>query len=561
MRAILPALVLALAAAGPAHGRAAAGGQEGRELARIEVTVTSAVGRSVFLDRGSDDGLVPGDRVRLLPHGRAALEAEVRSVARASARAELVLDEVVEPGTPGEVLVPAERLRALEEQRAAPAPPAVPEHPPWTAPPESWSSEVPLLAPPAAPAAAERELEMGGSTFLQLDGTLDREGDSSREAFARSGADVYWENPFGRGGRLDLDVELVHRSVSFDDQSEDESQTRLRLQRFSYLWGGTREAPRSWEIGRFLQRGFPEFGLLDGVELAQRFGIAHRVGLTAGYLPEHDLELSTGEDAQLAAYVRRDVVDGGGLGWGLGFQKTWHEGTADRDLLAATLDWWPGRTFTLHASALADWYTSDERVKPSGLELTELHVFGNWRASARGGASVNLDHVRVPDVMRNELPSAVDPALLDGEFQRGGVRVWRDVGDALRLSVRGDLWRNDGDSGEGGELRADWRDLLWERGRVSATVFANQGDLRDIAGVRLGLDRDTELGFWSVSWDAAQSSQEGFAGADEDILQQSVRAGWERSFGRSWSLSVHVEQLFGDAQDATTLGFYLQRRL
>ncbi|MBI5364773.1 MAG: hypothetical protein HZA53_16475, partial [Planctomycetes bacterium] len=133
-----------------------------QDFASIEGKVTSISGASIYVDRGRDDHVEVGDRVRLYPPGVTSVEGTIRSVAKNSARLELDPGSAaVVEGARIEVLVPRERLAkptppVKPPDAAAPAPPPVqpkpdagaevppmppPVHPPRTQPPENWAAD------------------------------------------------------------------------------------------------------------------------------------------------------------------------------------------------------------------------------------------------------------------------------------------------------------------------------------------------------------------------------------------------------------------------------------
>lgn len=532
----------------------AAPAQQDDEHVAVPCTVTGVAGASVFVDVGSDDGLEPGDRVRIEPVGRPVVIAAVRAVSSASARLELESGGPVDVGDSGSVFVPRARLARGDEQRAATG--AVPAHPPWTHPPESWSSDQPLLAPSTS--AREREATRRGSLFAQFDATFDREGGDSTSTFARTGLDAEWWNQLGRGETIEFDGEIVARSFETDVDSDDE--TRLRLQRLSYSEGGDREQATRWQAGRFLQTGFVEFGLLDGVEVTRRVSGPWHVGASLGLLPEPTFELGSGDDTQIALFARRERTTSTGIAYGIGYQKSFHHGDADRDLLALDADWAPTRTFTLHSNALVDFYTSNERAKSAGLELTELHLFGNWRVTPRTSVFLSHDRTRLPDVVRAGFEDLPIDVLTSERFERTGARVQHRVTDSLRVSARADLWRNENDDGAGAEVRGDWSGLPWHGANFGAALFTNEGSFTDVTGVRFVFDQYTSVGSWRLAWEVSQNAITSAVVGDDSLLEQSLRASWDHGFGKN-SVSLYLEQFFGDGQDATSLGLYLRRGL
>jgi hypothetical protein len=170
------------------------------EPVKVPVRVVSVRQGSVFLDVGRDAGLRAGDRLRLQPAGGSEVEVLVLAVSAEQARVSLPegADALrVTVGTPGVAWVPPERL-------AGAAPAADAAHPGWTAPPEDWSQDLPLLAPARAIPSSERDTDLRGLAFLSFDQTLADSGDRS---LLRGGVDLEAHNLFGRGGVLQLDVE------------------------------------------------------------------------------------------------------------------------------------------------------------------------------------------------------------------------------------------------------------------------------------------------------------------------------------------------------------------
>jgi protein involved in polysaccharide export with SLBB domain len=549
-----PPLALDAVASAAEASSASAATQQDDEHVAVPCTVTGVAGASVFVDVGSDDGLEPGDRVRIEPVGRPAVIAAVRAVSSGSARLEIESGGPVDVGDTGNVFVPRARFAALEQRAAASG--DVPAHPPWTHPPEEWSSDKPLLAPSTS--AKEREATRKGSLFAQFDATFDREGGDSTSTFARTGLDAEWWNQLGRGETIEFDGEIVARAFDTDADSDDE--TRLRLQRLSYSEGGDREQATRWQAGRFLQSGFVEFGLLDGVEVTRRVSGPWHVGASLGLLPEPTFELGSGDDLQIAFFARRERTTSTGIAYGIGYQKSFHHGDADRDLLALDADWAPTKAFTLHSNALVDFYTSDERAKSAGLELTELHLFGNWRVNPRTNVSLSHDRTRLPDVLRAGFEDLPADVLASERFERTGARVQHRFTDDFRLSARADLWRNEYDDGAGGELRGDWKGLPWQGANFAAALFTNEGSFTDVTGVRFVFDQYTSVGSWRLAWEIAQSALSSAVVGDDTLLEQSLRASWDHGFGRT-SVSLYLEQFFGDGQDATSLGLYVRRGL
>src|SRR5690606_29464068 len=215
----------------------------------------------VVVDRGERDALQPGDTVFLHPRDGDTLQGRVRAVAPRRAEVDLIGARALPPvGTAGVVLVPVERL---EKPARAPAP-ALPPRPPWENEDAEHTPDQPLLAGVDVLHPEQRPLRVGGRYYLYSEHTTYSDDDRS-DRFTRAGFDVFWENPFGEGGLLEFDGELNARRAELPDL-DDEDRGKGRLDRLSYTWGGTRFEAQRHQVGRFLQRGLPEFGVLDGWE-------------------------------------------------------------------------------------------------------------------------------------------------------------------------------------------------------------------------------------------------------------------------------------------------------
>lgn len=527
-----------------ADGELAEQGEQAPDL-RIEARVTARVTDGFFIDAGSDDGLQPGDTGFAFPPGRARVPFEIRSVSRTVARAEpSVPGAIVTVDTRVELVIPANRL--------------VPEGDglPWSATPEEWDTERPLLAPATSVPPDEREQRLFGRLYTSFDTSFDREGEDREYGLGRLGGDLRLENPFGRGGTLEFDAEIWQRSADLGSSS-DEDVTRLRVDRLSYRTGGTRTRPDGLQLGRFLQGGFSEFGLLDGAEFMRRTEAGNVWGASLGMMPVNDAELSTGDDLQTAVFFRHMALEADEAEWGVGYQKTWHRGHPDRDLVVGDAQWRPSSDWSLSASAWVDVYTSGDEFKSSGAELTDLRANANWRASADGGVNLSVSRTRFPELERAEL--TLTPELADDTVTRAGLGVWRNVTEAVRLSGRYDRWGDDDDDGDGGELRVGVRDVLYSAGEVALALFATEGSFSSLEGVRLQANRLTSSGYFDLTWELAEHAQDGFFGSQSELVQQALRLAWDTNLG-AWDLSLSGEQRFGDEQDSYSLGFFLQRR-
>jgi hypothetical protein len=530
--------------------------QQGDPFRRVEVHVTAVSENTILIDRGSADGIAIGDALRLMPLGRPVIEGVIRSVSLSSSRALLEgdLDEELVAGLSGEVLVPVERGAAQSQTGDAPA------HPPWKAPVEDWDPGQPLLAATEPREPDERPTLITGRYFLQSRHTWDSTGESDRRYLhARTGVQLNAENPFQQGGAMRFDGEILGRTADLAYRANEE-ELYLRPRWLSYTWGGRRTEPQRVELGRFQQHEFPEFGVLDGVEYGHRFGGGDRIAASVGYMPELDAEMRSGTDLQAAASYRFVSGPAEDYSAGVGYQKTWHEGEADRDLLIAQGDAHFTDSLSVFGTAWIDYYDSGDEIKSPGFELTQLQAHGRYAFGSDGGVGLHLSHVRWPELKRLEFTPQLPSLILDSRVTRLGLNGWTRVSSAIRLSGRVDRWEDETDDGGSFDLRADGTDLLWERGNLGLGIFHSVGAFTTATGMRLSASHFFAPSFLRIDWESANYDQETTLDGTIGLLQHALRANWDTTFGNGWNLSLSGESRFGDEQKSYGLGFFLQKR-
>jgi hypothetical protein len=531
-------LVAAVVASVPALGA-----QQQAPLRRVEARVSALSGNSVHLDQGSDAGIEPGDRVRATPTGGAPVELIVRAATRQSARCEFVGGPaLLDVGALVEVFVPEDRTSGGGAL-------------PWRYAEEGWNTNLPLLAPVQGVMPSERERTWTGRLFQSADWTTDRAGAEQDYLFARTGLGLRVDNVGGRGDQFGFDGELFHRFASIDGQDE-ESTVRGRIDRLSWRFDDSRERSQRLELGRFLSSEMPQLGVIDGVEFVQRTESGARYGASVGLLPAWNSTLSTGDDVQAALFYRTFAGAEQQFTAGAAVQKTWHEGKADRDLVVGDFSWRASESWRFSGATSIDIYGGDEAPKSSGAELTELHLAAFWSPKASHAATLTYSHIAWPLLLRDELPPITAATLADGVVDRVALSAWRDLTKRVRLWGRLDQWRDEDQSGGGGEVRVSWRDLVVDSSEVSAALFTGAGQVVDVNGARVGWRQWGGWGAWFATFELAKQD----LGAGGEVDANVLRGGWDGSLGRDWMLSLHADLRTGDEQDALTLGFLLQRR-
>lgn len=545
------------------------GAQEG--TVTLELRVGSSDRGWALVDRGSSDGLLKGDLVTFLPREGGTYTGTIVELEERAARVELQDRAFVPaPGTRGKVLLPAARVERRPAKRVRPAPrrPAGESAPPpgdgaspargepvFENQDEAWQEGDPLLARVRPVRPEERGASLHGRSYAILDATRASEDDRS-DLFARVGGSLLVENPFGGGGRLQADGEWNYRSVVVPDNDDDHDQ-ELRVDRLSYAWGGTRFAPEGWEVGRFLQGGMVEFGVLDGAEWIARRRNGSSFGASIGFMPEPDPDFQSGSDFQVAAFYRWVADESERLSASAGYQKTFHDGAADRDLVVASLRRLPREGWTFTGTAWIDLYTDGDDQKDT-LGLTQLYLTTGQRFE--GGSTVDFvfRHQEFPQLDRDEFLPVDDGQLADDHHERLAVTSRLQLGRDTRLLTSLGGWVDEDEGGGDAEFGFLLRDFLFDQGFADIVGFGTKGRFETSLGGRLSTGRYLESGRWAVDYEFSQNRLDGFTSANDDLPQHRLRFSRDHSWN-DWDLSWRIEGLLYDDENALTVGLYLQR--
>ena len=545
-------------------------GEEDEIRVPVDMRVSaSGPGAQVTVDRGTSDGLRPGDQVLFRPRQGGTYRGAVRDAGERSSVVELFDPAFVpEPGTRGEALVPASRLarprpptdltgEGGEEDPADPAP-QVPEHPPWENQDEEWTPGQPLLARVMAVRPEDRAKIYSGRLYLIGDTTWTTEDDRS-DFLLRAGTDLEVENPFGLGGH-------AHFAGEFDDFTfkspdlDDDDETVFRVDRLSYAWGGTRFEPNRVEGGRFLQHGMPEFGFLDGVEWTRRRANGHRWGASLGYMPELDIDFSTGDDFQLAAFYEWVVEGRNDLSLAAGLQKTWHNGSPDRDLFVARFDYLPREGWDLRATTWVDFYDSGDDLKDSSVEVTQALVSTGRHWKSGSGVELTYRRLRFPELKREGdfLPPTLSE-LADNRYDRLAFSGWWKLGEDSRLRGVVGVWDDEDEKGGDVETGIDWTDVWAQGDRADVTVFTTRGAFSVDGGVRLGYGRAVDQGRWDLFYEVADRHQNEFSHESDDLWEHALRGSNTWYLGQGWDVSLDGEVRYIDEEIGLSATLYVQK--
>ena len=543
-----------------------------QETEEVAARVTSTVaGTGIVIDRGAFDGLKVSDRVEFIVRGGIP---QFGTVVEVEARSAVVRPEdpafEPSPGVRATIDVPTERFDEPTETVLAPVrsdtKPSAPDGLPpssWENSDEDWTFEMPLLAEVKAVHPKTRPMSMTGRSYLSWNRIIDTE-DGRGDSFLRAGGGVQAENPFGRGGLLHFDAEWNARKAQIPGMN-DESDRTLRLDRLSYTSGGHRHDQSSWRAGRFLQTGVPEFGLLDGASISRRRENGDSYGGSVGFLPEPDKDQQSFEDFQLAGWYRWVADEREKLTVTTGYQKTWHNGSRDRDLIVSRLQYTPDEGWNIFSTLWVDLYGSGDDVKSSGPELTYMIFDASRAIDDRSGVDVEFRHQTYPELRRNDFPPVALAQIDDARVDRLSATYWRWLrprsSDSLPMRGYARLggWFDEEDEGGDAEVGFELHEAFTDGGRFHLAGFTSAGKFSSMIGGRARYGVYGPKQSWSVQYEIRTNDIEGFDSDRDDLVQHRARGSYEffRASGISASFSALVQ--LQDREDQLFLGFFFQR--
>ncbi len=547
-------------------------GVEGEQTLRLHVSSTGDDG-SVLISKGEDDGLAtgdsilfrprivvvidpegadgmtPGDRVLLHPQEDTEYQGTVTEISKRTARVTMTMTSYVPaPGSRGIAVIPGDRV-ILEREDSS--------DDDWGYEDDPWSPGMPLLAQVKPVRPEERGMQISGRYYLSADLNLTTVRSQS-DTFVRAGTDLRVENPLGKGGALRFDGEINFRSEE-DRQERDEDDLDFRLDRLSYAIGGTRFSPQRWEIGRFLQYGMPEFGLLDGVEYVRRRENGDRFGASLGYLPEPDGNQKTGDDLAVSIFYEYVADDAEEFTFGAGFQKTFHDAKRDRDLLVTKLRYLPAEGWDFNGTVWVDFYTNSDRAKDSDVEITQAYLSSSRTWSSGRGIDIGYRRVRFPELLRREFTPITLRALAKNHYDRIWASFFSWATDRHRIHGEVGAFTDEDESGGDGEFGIETRDIFFKDSLTDVTIFGGKSPFETLLGGRASLGHSYDGGRWNLIYEIADHDWQHFSENRNDLLQHRLRGELDLYFESSLTLSFYGQGSFFDDDQLLSLGFFLQK--
>jgi hypothetical protein len=355
-----------------------------------------------------------------------------------------------------------------------------------------------------------------------------------------------------------VDAEWNYRTTHLPDQN-DEDELIGRLDRLSYVRGGDRFDPDRREYGRFLQHGMPEFGVLDGYEFGRHNSDGEYSGWSVGLMPEPNAEQQTGEDAQIAFNRRWTFGDFEGVSVDTGYQKTFHKGKSDRDLIVAKFVRLPRDDWDFYGTAWVDLYSSRDDVKGSGAELTQLLLSTNRHYPGGSGLGLTYSSFRFPELRRKEFAPLDAAELADDETQRLWIDAWKPTSSDTRLTGRVGTWRDEDETGGDFEAGLEVEDWVLDRSLATLTLFGTNGKFSDAGGVRVAYSLYTATGHWDLFSEVSRRRQDNFTSDLQDLPLYRLRLSHGFRMPRGWDVNLYAEGKSWQEEHAVSVGFYMQR--
>jgi hypothetical protein len=281
------------------------------------------------------------------------------------------------------------------------------------------------------------------------------------------------------------------------------------------------------------------------------------VGGGAYPLPNHELE--TGEDLGFHGFIGFQSNKDHALSTMLAYQKTWHQSDMDRDLVLARVNVRPTSAVRLYGSVKADIHTSDDTLEDSSVEISQAWFQAHIVPDNKKGLTLSYSHYSWPELLRDEYQSLPDDLISDGYVERGSVSGWVRIRDHFRVSVRGNVWFDQDNTGGGGEAGFDWTDIKNHGTSLYSAVSYTQGTFNNGIGGRMEVRQRVKSLDVYGGYQVFQYQQDSIISGSQDFVRHTARAGLGWTHG-TWYHSVNSDYYFGDGENSVSLMFYTEWR-
>jgi hypothetical protein len=564
-----------LSAAWAGDGKPAA--QQDPSVEPIDVRVMFSSPGTLVVDRGSVDLVQVGDEATLDLKDGTKRRGSVTKVDERSSTVKLEDRSAVVPtGSRGHVAIPKARRNppkktpppAEPKSNPAPVPAPVPtdapkpeaapakapqDHPDWSNTDKSWTKGMPLLTelPPVRP--DQRTPTISGHLDSSAQYVHSANGGSS-DSFVRVGGEVTAENLFGDGGTLHVEGDAY-------DRAEVDGGHGLGVLPYqaSYTWGGTRFDTGRLEVGRFLQHGMPEFGVLDGAEYTRRLSSGDSIGASAGWMPEPDDDFGSFHDFQVAAYYHWTHDDSERFSASAGYEKTFHEGSRDRDLFVLNGRAPLGLDADFHGDVWIDLYDSGDHQK-STAGVTQALLELDQRFGKDAGGDLSYRHLEFPQIDRDGEFTPVSPAQIeDDHLDEIAASAYVYTASRWRLHGRIGAWNDQDERGGSADAGVELPSLVIDDLRTDFTVLGSRGEFTTVLGGRVTCSLPAEDGRWDATFEYANHRLHDAPSDQNDLVQEQLLLSRNFLWNGGWSLSLNGGATWWDSGVSWSVGWFVQK--
>jgi hypothetical protein len=568
----------------------------------VEVRVMLSSPGTLVVDRGTADLLVAGDAVVLRLKDGTKCTGKVSQVHERSSTVKLDDKSLVVPtGTRGAVTIPKARRNppkepapkksgkpdapdtpdpkdakdaqppaAKETPTKAPPIPApakgeakpeaapqtkaeTPDHPAWANADKDYAAGMPLLSQ-LRPVRPDARTPVTTGRIFSAGSIVRASSGSWSNSYARLGGEATSENLFGDGATLHVEGEVDYRTELDGNHGVD-----VLAYNLSYTWGGTRFDPTRLEVGRFLQFGMPEFGVLDGAEWTRRLGDGGMVGASIGFMPEPDDNFRSFEDFQFAAYYHWVQDDSERFTATVGFEKTLHEWTWDRDLVVASVRYAPEAEWDFHGTAWVDLYGSSDDEKRSAVEVTQAYLT-LARHYSDGGGDLTFRHIQFPEINREgEFTPITAAEVEDNHVEELSASGYTITSNRNRLHAQVGAWSDEDENGGSADAGIEFPELLFQGLRPDFTAFGTRGQSTTIFGGRVACSLEADDGHWDLSYEFSNHRIHNFSSSVNDLNQQRLYVSRSFNLRGGWTASLNASAVGWDTDLAWSVGWYVQK--
>jgi hypothetical protein len=276
-------------------------------------------------------------------------------------------------------------------------------------------------------------------------------------------------------------------------------------------------------------------------------------------MPEPDDDFHSFHDFQIAAYYHWVEDDSERFTATGGVEKTFHDGSQDRDLIVANVRYAPDPDWDFHGSAWVDLYSSDDDQKRSAVEVTQAYLT-LARHVADGGADLTFRHMQFPEIDREgEFTPITAAEIEDNHVEELSTSAYGYTSGSKRLHAQVGIWDDEDDEGASADAGIEFPRLLIHGLRPDFTAFGSRGQTTTIFGGRLTCALPTDDGRWDLTYEIANHHLHGFSSSVNDLTQQRLFLSRSFNLRGGWSASLNAQASGWDSNWSWSVGWFVQK--